>query len=420
MAIIIKIVIVYLIVMNILGFASMGIDKQKAKKGTWRISERTLFLFAILGGALGSILGMRVFHHKTRHKQFVIGMPLVLAVHIIIILILVMQLRGKESSVIDFSMGTVVSATIYGPHSDNTCNNVILLTKELDESYLSWRNDNSTISKLNHELQESKKAVTDVKTATYIKDSLKLCGDSGGALDITIHPLIQLWGIETGHPAAPKETDILQISETYDYSKIQVNSENHVLAENTGLSIDLGAVGKGIAADEVRMYLERVNAEKGTELQNPVTGAVVAIGGTVLVYGNKPGNQSWQVGIRDPRGNQDEYLGYLTLKETTVVSTSGDYEQYFEEDGVRYHHIFDPDTGYPANQNLMSVTVVCDSGIYSDGLSTACFVLGYETSLDLLEKYNAEAIFVTCDKDIYVTDGLYNDFTLTNNHYTLR
>ena len=239
-------------------------------------------------------------------------------------------------------------------------------------------------------------------------------------MDITIHPLIQLWGIETEHPAVPKETDILQISETYDYSKIQVNSENHVLAENTGLSIDLGAVGKGIAADEVRMYLERVNVAKGTELQNPVTGAVVAIGGTVLVYGNKPGNQSWQVGIRDPRGNQDEYLGYLTLKKTTVVSTSGDYEQYFEEDGVRYHHIFDPDTGYPASQNLMSVTVVCDSGIYSDGLSTACFVLGYETSLNLLEKYNAEAIFVTCDKDIYVTDGLYNDFTLTNNHYTLR
>jgi thiamine biosynthesis lipoprotein len=192
----------------------------------------------------------------------------------------------------------------------------------------------------------------------------------------------------------------------------------HIQTDAPGLSIDLGAVGKGVAADEVCKYLNQQNADSTSGIH--VQGAVVSIGGTVLVYGKKSGNQVWQVGIRNPRGSQDSSIGYLSLKETTVVSTSGDYEQYFEEDGVRYHHIFDPSTGYPADSGLMSVTVVCEQGIYSDGLSTACFILGYEDSLPLLKQYDAEAVFITTDYDVIVTDGLTDSFTLTNDDFDLR
>ena len=253
--------------------------------------------------------------------------------------------------------------------------------------------------------------------AGYIEASLKLCRDSNGALDITIHPLIDLWGIESDAPRVPEEQEIHAALSTigYDRLSVSVGEETKVQAVSSGLSIDLGSVGKGIAADEVRSFLVEQSKDRGD--RNTVKGAVVSIGGTILTYGSKPDQTPWQVGIRDPRGSQDSLIGYVSLEGTHVTSTSGDYEQYFEQNGVRYHHIFDPSTGYPADSGLMSVTIVCDNGLYSDGLSTACFILGYEDSLPLLMEYDAEAVFVTMDQKIYVTDGLANSLTVTNEEY---
>ncbi|MCL2487202.1 MAG: FAD:protein FMN transferase, partial [Oscillospiraceae bacterium] len=149
-----------------------------------------------------------------------------------------------------------------------------------------------------------------------------------------------------------------------------------------------------------------------------VSGGVVSTGSSVLVYGAKPGGAAFDIGIRDPLGGPNDLLGVLRI-ENGVISTSGGYEKYFEADGTRYHHIFDGKTGYPSDSGLLSVSVFCESGLLSDGLSTACYVLGYERSLELLKQYNAEAVFVLEDKTVRITVGLRQYFTLENSAYAV-
>ena len=131
-----------------------------------------------------------------------------------------------------------------------------------------------------------------------------------------------------------------------------------------------------------------------------VKGAVVSVGGSILAYGSRDkAGSNWSVAIQHPR-KENEFLGVIHLKEG-FISTSGDYERYFIKDGVRYHHILDAKTGYPCESGLISVTVVCESGLLSDALSTACFTLGLEKGEKLVEKYGAAAIFVTDDEQIH-------------------
>lgn len=174
-------------------------------------------------------------------------------------------------------------------------------------------------------------------------------------------------------------------------------------------TLDLGAVGKGIACDVAQNYLKQ---------QKEVSGAVIAVGGSILLYGSKPDGSNWNVAVQNPRGQDGEAMGVLSLSGITNVSTSGDYEKYFMQDGKRYHHILDPSTGYPAESGLISVTVVSDNGLLSDGLSTACFVLGKEKGQKLLETYGAEGIFIDQNKKVTVTKGLKDKFTILNEEYT--
>ena len=179
-----------------------------------------------------------------------------------------------------------------------------------------------------------------------------------------------------------------------------------------GCSLDLGAAGKGIGCDAVLEYLET---------QKDVTAALINLGGSsVMTYGNKPDGSSWNVAVTDPRAeNDDEYLGVVALNGTEFLSTSGDYEKYFIEDGVRYHHIMDPSTGYPAKSGVTGVTVVCDTGLEADALSTACFVLGVEKGSELLKKYSADGLFVDEDHHVYLTDGMKERFSLLQDIYSV-
>ena len=174
-------------------------------------------------------------------------------------------------------------------------------------------------------------------------------------------------------------------------------------------TLDLGAVGKGIACDVAQNYLKQ---------QKEVSGAVIAVGGSILLYGSKVDGTNWNVAVQNPRGKDGEAMGVLSLSGTTNVSTSGDYEKYFMQNGKRYHHILDPSTGYPAESSLISVTVVSDNGLLSDGLSTACFVLGKEKGQKLLETYGAEGIFIDQNKKVTVTKGLKDKFTILNEEYS--
>ena len=185
---------------------------------------------------------------------------------------------------------------------------------------------------------------------------------------------------------------------------VVVSARSHERDKVTAL--DLGAVGKGAACDAAVDAYEEAGINR----------AVVSVGGSVGVYGEKPGGQPWTIALRDP--DTEGSLGTLSLA-SGFLSTSGSYEKQFTEDGVTYHHLLDPDTGYPAESGLLSVTVWSGRGTLSDALSTACFVLGLEDSLPVLEQFDSEAVFITEDHQIYVTEGLADAFSLTGEGYTL-
>lgn len=306
----------------------------------------------------------------------------------------------------DFAMGTTISQKIYG--KTDLTKEIFSELQSLENNLISWRVENSEISDLNKSAGSDKRLKLSSSTEQYLKKVLQLSKDSDGALDPTIGQIARLWDIGGDNPKVPKQEEIDELLPYVGYKNLDVNDDGALIPR--GFKIDLGAVGKGIGCDISKEILEK----------NDVDGAVISVGGSILVYGQKPDNSPWEIAITDPRGDDESsVLGGLTINKDCYISTSGDYEKYIMKDGVRYHHILDPLTGYPADSDLISVTIVCDNGLLSDGLSTACFILGLEKSQTLLEKYNAEAVFVDKDKNVYVTDGLKDIFDLTNDDYKI-
>lgn len=306
----------------------------------------------------------------------------------------------------DFAMDTVLTETIYTTGEDIT-GEITQILKDMEEQEISWTYEDSEVSKINESAGESVEISQDL--ADNLQKALTLCADSGGALDVTLGDLIRLWDIDGENPHIPDADELESLLEKTGYQKVALDGTTVTLSD--GASLELGAVGKGMGSDAAMQYLEE---------QSDVTAAVLNLGGSsVLTYGTKPDGSDWKVAITDPRDTEGDYLGAVTLKGGEYLSTSGDYEKYFIEDGVRYHHILDPSTGYPAQSGVCAVTVICSDGLYADGLSTACFVLGKDKALELLEKYNAEALFVDEDKNVYVTDGMAERFELLKDGYTL-
>lgn len=351
----------------------------------------------------------------------------------------------QEYSKTDFVMSTVLSEKIYG--TKDVTQDIKEELDKLEKDQLSWREDHSVVSKINADAQKGIKTKLDSDMTSWVEDSLELAKRSNGAFDPTIGRLTRLWNIEGDNPKVPSKQEIKNTLEDTGYTKIhleKVESQNTAntkknvdkdIKDNTAknketsedtstntntnesvssiyigdkCTLDLGAVGKGIACDVVQDYLKK---------QKEVSRAVIAVGGSILLYGSKADGSDWNVAVQNPRGQDGEAMGVLSLSGTTNVSTSGDYEKYFMQDGKRYHHILDPSTGYPADSGLISVTIVSDSGLLSDGLSTACFVLGKEKGQKLLETYGAEGIFIDQNKKVTVTKGLKDKFTILNEEY---
>lgn len=351
----------------------------------------------------------------------------------------------QEYSKTDFVMSTVLSEKIYG--TKDVTQDIKEELDKLEKDQLSWREDHSVVSKINADAQKGIKTKLDSDMTSWVEDSLELAKRSNGAFDPTIGRLTRLWNIEGDNPKVPSKQEIKNTLEDTGYTKIHLEkvesqntantkknvdkdikdntAKNKETSEDTSTNIntnesvssiyigdkctlDLGAVGKGIACDVVQDYLKK---------QKEVSGAVIAVGGSILLYGSKADGSDWNVAVQNPRGQDGEAMGVLSLSGTTNVSTSGDYEKYFMQDGKRYHHILDPSTGYPADSGLISVTIVSDSGLLSDGLSTACFVLGKEKGEKLLETYGAEGVFIDQNKKVTVTKGLKDKFTILNKEY---
>jgi thiamine biosynthesis lipoprotein len=299
-----------------------------------------------------------------------------------------------------FAMGTVVDTTLYSVGNDVTGNiNDLLLN--LETTLLSRKLESSEIAAMNRNARSGAPSEISDALRTHLANAQSLSRNSGGAFDISVGPLSTLWDFDSETNTIPEKSDILSALEKVGYEKFQL--AGNTVEMQRGTSVDMGAIGKGIGCDEIQSYLETDSA---------IHGALVNIGGSsTLTFGSKENEEPWNVAIQNPK-NVEDLLGVLTVKGTRHISTSGDYQKYFEKDGRRYFHILDPATGQPTESGLISVTVVADKGWLCDGLSTACFVLGKDKGLELLETYDAQGIFVDENKNVYLSDGLSASFDL--------
>lgn len=334
---------------------------------------------------------------KQRTKNTVIPLTVVFIVIIAVSCVYALFFKTGEDSKTDVAMGTVITVKAYGRHTSEGVENAVSAVKNLD-SLISKTNDNSDISKINADSS----ADVNEKTVSVINKTLDVCKDSAGALDITVGNLSEMWDIGGDNQRVPADDEIQKGLSFVGYENIKISGNN--VSVPAGVHLDLGASGKGAGADEA------VSALRNTK---GVSGAVVSVGGTVGVFGQNPNSDHWGVGVRKPERDNTGYIAVIKLYKDSFVSTSGSYEKYFESGGKTYHHILSPFTGYPAESGLKSVTVVTyDSGVYADSLSTACFVLGYEKSLELLEKYSADAFFIMDDGSVKMTDGIKDNVTM--------
>lgn len=308
----------------------------------------------------------------------------------------------RGTTVTTYSMGSYVQQTVYGKKQEEAAQQAASAVTQL-EDLISWRKEDSDVARLNQAAGEDFLEI-DSRTYEILESSLAVCGASGGAFDVTIAPLSRLWDFD-GTPSLPEDSQIQEMKSRVDYTSLSLLEDGTAALRKKGTALDLGAVGKGAACDAaVDAYLEA-----------NVSG-IVSVGGSVGVLGEKPNGQPWHIALRDPESQGS--LGTLSIREG-FVSTSGSYEKQFTQDGVTYHHLLDPATGYPAESGLVSVTVWSPTGTLSDALSTACFVLGLEDSLPLLEEFGAQAIFIDEEHHITATAGFSERFQLEDSGYTL-
>lgn len=307
----------------------------------------------------------------------------------------------------NFFFDTVITITIYGTE-DSTPIDDCFAQAAVFENLFSNTIEDSEISQINACAGTGEYVTVSDDTLDILEDGIEYCKLSGGAFDITIGKLSSLWNIseitetldtedkETDASVIPSDAEIQAALATVDYTAIEID-ENKVRLNNADAMIDLGGIAKGYIADRM----------KETLLADGVTSALINLGGNVLTVGSKPNGNDFRVGVQKPFDSAN-VLGVVTVSDKSVV-TSGVYERYYRVDGKLYHHILDLSTGYPCDNGLYGVTIISDSSMAGDALSTTCFVLGVEKGLELIESLdNTEAIYVTSDMEIQTSSGINN------------
>lgn len=328
---------------------------------------------------------------------------------------------------VDTAMGTVIQQTLYAPDEETARDfsvQAMELLWRLERERISWRLDTSEVYRANATSGSGEGFLLSQDLAELLESGMELSERSQGAFDMTLGSVTRLWNIDEwaaeSNPEGfqiPSRETLAQALSACGYEKLRLEREEEGEEEERdeeekgqcrlflpeGMQLDLGAVGKGLGMSELASLLEG---------QSSITGAVISLGGSILTYGSKPDGSSWRVGIIDPF-DKSSNIGILSLEGQWCISTSGDYERYVEVDGVRYHHILDPKTGAPAVSQVRGVTVVLKDGLLSDGLSTACFILGPQEGMALAAEYGAESLFILSNGEIVMSEGMERLFSET-------
>jgi thiamine biosynthesis lipoprotein len=317
-------------------------------------------------------------------------------------------IRKEPYEKTEFLMGTYVTVRVYDEGKE------AVLEKAFDR--VEALADKITVNEAGSEIDAvnaaAGTAAVELSEDVYplVESALAYSKASNGDFELSIGPITELWHIGFDDARKPEQSEIDSALTLVDYERVVLDdAAQTVQLADAGMRLDLGAIAKGYITDEVKELL----VEEG------VTTAIIDLGGNVYVLGGSPlrEGESWNVGIQDPLAARGETIGKTKQKDRSIV-TSGIYERYIEVDGVSYHHLMDPETGYPFDNDIAGVSIISDKSIDGDALSTLVFGLGMEAGLAYVnEREDIEAVFVTKDKKVYVSDGLADNFELTNDDY---
>ncbi|MGF0034204.1 FAD:protein FMN transferase [Bariatricus sp. SGI.154] len=302
--------------------------------------------------------------------------------------------KERNQTYTDTLFDTVIKIDIYDAIDDDVLKGCEKLCKKYDAMF-SNKVEDSEISQINHAggnpVEVSKETITLIKKGIYYSELSK------GVFDITIAPVSDLWDFKSEEAAVPAPDAVTSAVSHVNYNNIIIK-DNTVRLTDPNAGIDVGAIAKGYIADRLKDYLESQGVEH----------AMINLGGNVLAMGNKLDGSDYNIGIQKPFDETGSPITSVKISNKSVV-TSGIYQRYFEADGKIYHHILNPNTGYPCENNLNSVTIITNSSLTADALSTTCFLLGYDEGMKLINQLdNVDAIFITNDNKLHYSRNFQN------------
>ena len=304
---------------------------------------------------------------------------------------------GGQTSRTVFAMDTVMELAPSGEHAKEACDLAEARIMEL-EALFSVTLSDSEVYAVNH--ADGVPVALSPDTLALLTDALDWCRQTDGALDISIYPVLRTWGFTTGEYRVPNDDEIAELLTRVDYTRVATDAEAHTVTLPPDMEIDLGSVAKGYTGNAVMQAFRDAG----------VTSGMISLGGNVQVLGTKPDGTDWHIAVQDPSG--DGYVGIVSVADKAVI-TSGGYERFFEQDGVTYWHILDPETGKPARSGVVSATIVGADGTMCDALSTALFVMGADRAAAFWQAHaDAEFDFILVleDGSLVITEGLENSF----------
>jgi thiamine biosynthesis lipoprotein len=300
--------------------------------------------------------------------------------------------------VTDYKLNTYVAIDAYstGGYSSGELKNILTDALSLCDTYENMYSRTLQTSEL-YRLNSGEITVVSQQLGDLIATGLEYGRLSDGSFDITIGAVSSLWDFTAENPTVPDAAAIAEGLAHVDYTKVSLSQNEdltYTVAMPAGTIIDLGAIAKGYIADKIKEYL----------LAHNINHAIINLGGNVLCVGSKRDNASFSIGVRKPFA-ENEYVAKLKIADMSVVS-SGNYERYFYDSGTLYHHILNPDTGYPYDNGVSEVTIVSDDSLTGDCLSTTCFALGISDGLALIESIDGvEAMFVDTSGNVTYSSG---------------
>ncbi|ADU29189.1 FAD:protein FMN transferase [Evansella cellulosilytica] len=306
----------------------------------------------------------------------------------------------------EMAIGTVVTLRIYDEGKEEVMDAAFERIHELGDK-IAVNIEGSDVDNINENAGVEPVEVSPV-VFKLVERGITHAEDTSGLFNIAVGPLTSLWNIGFDDARKPEQHEIDEILPLMDHTKIEINKEKQtVFLAEEGMRLDLGGIAKGYIADLIAELM----------VEHGVTAGIIDLGGDIIVIGNNPSGKPWSIGIQDPLASRGQPVGTIDATDESIV-TSGIYERILKEEDGEYHHLLNPFDGYPFMNELAGVTIVSEESIDGDAYSTAVFGMGVNEGFEYVENVDGvDAVFVTRDREIFVTSGLVDRFTLTNENY---